>query len=386
VKARLYRRSPSLVAYWVGAEIVVHDFVGHVRRPVGSAGLAVLASLDTWRSAGDVERRTGLTASETRRVLGELCEHSIVEAAENRPDSVKGLLPAWDVWGPEATFFHFGTRDGTPPPRGVDALDGGLARMPRPETLKETTGRRPIALPAYPRTGAFVDVLMARRSWRRFGKDAIGMEQLATLLGLTWGVQSWMAVAPGVRAALKTSPSGGACHSLEVYVLAQRVRGLKRGIYHYRPDDHALEPVRGEADSGGVVRRLNGQPWFEGCSAVFFMTSVIRRVQWKYAFPRAYRVVLIEAGHFCQTFCLVATWMKLAPFCSAAFADSEVESALGVDGVNEVLLYAAGVGTRPPNVDEARWPSGTSPVLSAPAHLRRRGPSTARPTRRSSRG
>jgi nitroreductase len=57
--------------------------------------------------------------------------------------------------------------------------------------------------------------------------------------------------------------------------------------------------------------------------------------------------VLLEAGHACQTFCLVATRLGLAPFCTMAFADSRVEADLGVDGVTESVLYAAGVG-RPP--------------------------------------
>jgi len=77
------------------------------------------------------------------------------------------------------------------------------------------------------------------------------------------------------------------------------------------------------------------------------MTAVFPRVQWRYSFPRAYRVVLAEAGHVCQTFCLTATWLGLAPFCSMALADSRIENDLGIDGVTESVLYAAGVGTRP---------------------------------------
>ncbi len=78
------------------------------------------------------------------------------------------------------------------------------------------------------------------------------------------------------------------------------------------------------------------------------MTAVFPRTQWKYNFARAYRVVLAEAGHLCQTFCLTATWLGLAPFCTMALADTRIERDLGVDGVTESVLYAAGVG-RPPN-------------------------------------
>jgi hypothetical protein len=55
----------------------------------------------------------------------------------------------------------------------------------------------------------------------------------------------------------------------------------------------------------------------------------------------------MEAGHACQTFCLTATWLGLAPFCSMALADTAIETMLGLDGVSESVLYAAGVGSRP---------------------------------------
>ena len=57
-----------------------------------------------------------------------------------------------------------------------------------------------------------------------------------------------------------------------------------------------------------------------------------------------YRVVLLDAGHLCQTFCLVATWLGLAPFCSAALCDTMIERDLGIDGIHESALYVAGVG------------------------------------------
>ena len=87
------------------------------------------------------------------------------------------------------------------------------------------------------------------------------------------------------------------------------------------------------------------------------MTAVFARTQWTCPAPRAYRVPLIEAGDVCQTFCLLATWLGLAPFCSMALADSTIESALGIDGVTESILYTAGVGARPAGVEWAPWES-----------------------------
>ena len=211
-----------------------------------------------------------------------------------------------------------------------------------------------------------------------FGSGPIALTDLATLLQLTWGVHGWIQV-PGVGPhALKTSPSGGARHSIEVYVLARKVASLARGLYHYQPDTHRLARI-GRRGARQVSEYLPGQHWYNDASAVLLMTAVFDRVQWRYPYARAYRAVLAESGHLCQTFCLVATWLGLAPFCTMALADSRIERDLKIDGVSESVIYAAGVGPRPKGVDWAPWPgSDQTPVLTPPAHAGRRAVSRAR--------
>jgi SagB-type dehydrogenase family enzyme len=179
------------------------------------------------------------------------------------------------------------------------------------------------------------------------------------VLGLTFGVQRWVELPRIGAVALKTSPSGGARHPIECYVLALRVEGLPRGLYHYRADAHVLERLATGSSARQVEKYLPGQRWYGGASVLVLLTAVFARTQWRYPFARAYRVVLAEAGHLCQTFCLAATWQRLAPFCTMALADSVIERDLGVDGVSEAVLYAAGFGTRPAGVVWAPWPTRT---------------------------
>ena len=143
--------------------------------------------------------------------------------------------------------------------------------------------------------------------------------------------------AAGTHVLFKTSPSGGARHPIEAYVLALRVSGLPKGLYHFAPDTGRLHPVRRGASSSQLVEYLSGQWWFADAAALVLMTAVLPRVRWRYPHPRAYRSVLLGAGHLCQTFCLVATWLKLAPFCTQALADSRIERDLGADGIDEVV-------------------------------------------------
>jgi SagB-type dehydrogenase family enzyme len=134
------------------------------------------------------------------------------------------------------------------------------------------------------------------------------------------------------------------------------VRGLPRGLYHYRPDRHGLERLTKTATPKQIEDYLPSQYWYRGASALVLITAVFERSRWRYDYPRGYRAVLVEAGHFCQTFLLAATWLGLAPFCSMALADSRIEADLGIDGVDESVIYAAGVGTRPPGVSRAQTP------------------------------
>ncbi len=64
-----------------------------------------------------------------------------------------------------------------------------------------------------------------------------------------------------------------------------------------------------------------------------------------------------------------------------ALADSVIERDLGLDGVGESVLYAAGVGVRPPGTESATEPRGfkrptveVNPHLASPPAARRASP------------
>ena len=121
-------------------------------------------------------------------------------------------------------------------------------------------------------------------------------------------------------------------------------KGLAPGLYHYHPVHHRLETIRKGAMQSRVFRYCAGQKHAKNAAALFLMTAVFERSMWKYHMGRAYRVVTLDAGHLCQTLCLVATWLGLAPFCTAALKDTLIEQDLGIDGIRESVLYVAGVG------------------------------------------
>lgn len=369
-----YRRAEPISCYWGRTELVAYNYETRVRTPAPPLVVEVLDYCSEWRTFDQVhEHFSAFRRRRLGRLLTLLVRRTLLEQGPGSAPPRESRFARWEPWMPEAAMFHFGTRDvsyGT-----QQELDDQLVRKaatnPPPPPVKEYAAapRTPLPLPGASDLSA---VLGDRRTWRRFGARAVSLEDVATLLGHTWGVQEWAHTRAG-RCALKTSPSGGARHPIEAYLLARRISGLAPGCYHYDPDAHELALVK----SGLTARRLStymaSQACYRSAAAVVVMTAVFGRSQWRYEFSRAYRVVLLDAGHLCQTFLLLATALGLAPFCTAALADSVLERDLQLDGIDESVLYACGVGSRPPGVAWAPWPDTTDvPRLEPPRCVKRR--------------
>jgi SagB-type dehydrogenase family enzyme len=270
----------------------------------------------------------------------------------------------WGQWNPAASFFHAVSRLGTyGDPAALDeALWEKAGSQPMPPSLKPPTDER-ISLPGVSLRNAFTKTVEDRRTWRRFGRRAVTLGALGTALHACAGITHWLRIPRLGEVPLTSSPSGGGRHPIEVYVLTLNVTGVPPGFYRYAGDRHELDCVRaGRPES--VEALFPTQPWFASCGAVIFLSAVFARTQWRYDFARAYRAVMLEAGHVCQTFLLAATALRLAPFCTMAIDESLVEQALNLDGTNEAVMYAAGVGTRPRDRGRVIMPADASrPVV-----------------------
>jgi SagB-type dehydrogenase family enzyme len=367
-----YRRAPHLIGYWRQADFIVRDCVSQTEVSTAPALLELLHFLDDWQSFDAVRRRfSDVSAESLERALRVLVDTRHIERLSRRSSrhttrTKAEAAAAMDSpeWTPEPAAFHFSTRDvpfvKIDGPQEQASRPAAALRPPPP--VKRYPGQRAIPLPASTLEGDLPRVLRARRTWRRFGGQPVAKSDVATLLELTWGVQHWVDVPGRPRMALKTSPSGGARHSIEAYVLALNIDGVPRGFYHYSPDRHALVRLKRGVTPNTVAEYLPVQEGYPHAAALFVMTSVFARVTARYPYPRAYRSIFAEAGHLCQTFCLVATALGLAPFCSMAFADSKIERDLNIDGVSEAAIYVAGVGARPDRTDWAPWTDASWPL------------------------
>ena len=378
-----YRRSPHLVCYWQGSSLVVHNYATSVRAAADALVCDLLDHCGTWRTAAALRRRLAPASdAQVARLTRRLVDLTFLRPSGCPEDPRERAMRALDRWNPAAGFFHTATRDVrfADPRQAWRDLERQARTWPMPSPLKRYRAAATVPLPPPEAGDPVARAFLARRTWRRFSREPLPLADLAGLLGLSMGVQRWVRVG-GRDLPLKTFPSGGARHPIECYVVATRVADLAPGIYHYASDRHGLERLRPGASAVDLRRYLPRSGHFASAAALVLFTAVFERQVWRYPYARAYRAALVEAGHACQTFCVAAAARGLAPFSVMGLADSAIDADLGLDGVGESVLYAAGVGRPPAGAEWAPLVRGTLPVRPNP-HLVTKTDRPGRATRR----
>jgi SagB-type dehydrogenase family enzyme len=184
----------------------------------------------------------------------------------------------------------------------------------------------------------FSDLLKSRRSVRSFSQKPVGLTDLAFLLWASTGIQR-----KENAYEFRTVPSAGALYPIETYILANSVADLKKGIYHYNIEAHALEELSTTDLGEKMARAALDQNMCARAPVVFIWTAVFQRSKWKYA-ERAYRYVYLDAGHVAQNLALSAVSIGMGTCQIGAFYDDEINEILGVDGEEESSIYLSVVG------------------------------------------
>jgi len=210
----------------------------------------------------------------------------------------------------------------------------------KPEVYKTYSSSRRIELSRTFPEGAirFSDLLLKRKSVRRYSSQPLGLRDLSFLLWASTGVQRKQ---HGYD--FRTAPSAGALYPIETYVVANNVESLENGVYHYDIAAHALEELHLGNYGESLAYAALDQDMCMHAPAAFVWTAIFERSKWKYK-QRAFRYVYLDAGHIAQNFALAATSMSLGSCQIGAIFDEEVNAIVGVDGVYESAIYLSVVG------------------------------------------
>lgn len=185
----------------------------------------------------------------------------------------------------------------------------------------------------------FQKVLLNRASRRTFSKGGMSELELSSLLKHSVGE-----VLSKEGKKHRTHPSGGARYPLEHYIfLFKEIGALKKGIYHYRADLHALELLYRHDFTENDLKRISSEEWISNGVFLHVMTSVFWRSQNKYK-ERGYRFTLIEAGHAGQNVYLVSESLGLKCCAVGGVFDDVIEKFLDIDGETESVVYTLLVG------------------------------------------
>jgi SagB-type dehydrogenase family enzyme len=185
------------------------------------------------------------------------------------------------------------------------------------------------------------NVVARRRSVRAYTTDSMSLQDLSQILWAIQGVRKIIS-GPNCEFKLRTVPSAGALYPIETYLSVNRVEGLKKGIYHYVIDEHVLELIN-EGDYGNEIRAgALDQQIAKQAAVVFIWSAMVERSKWKYL-QRAYRYIFLDAGHIAQNLALAAEALDYGSCQIGAIYDDELNSLIGLDGVNETVIYLSTV-------------------------------------------
>jgi SagB-type dehydrogenase family enzyme len=180
------------------------------------------------------------------------------------------------------------------------------------------------------------EAILRRRSVRDYSREPLALEELARLLFYGVGVT-------GPQEYKRAAPSAGGLTPVEIYPVVNNVEGLERGLYHYDSVRHHLHVLKQEDLRGEIARACLDQDFLSEAAAVLVLSAVHRRTRWKYG-ERAYRYVLLDAGHVAQNIQLEAVSLGLGACAVGAFFDEELNRFLGLTEEEEFAVLAVAVG------------------------------------------
>ncbi|MBP8704857.1 MAG: SagB/ThcOx family dehydrogenase [Candidatus Cloacimonas sp.] len=221
--------------------------------------------------------------------------------------------------------------------------------VPRPDAIKVRSGEI-VPLPAIG-TLKMPDMPLAkaieqRRSVRKYSAIPLQQEELSFLLWASSWARDFRS-SEQMEITFRNVPSAGSRHPLETFLDIRRVEGIKPGLYYYHPVKHCLVLYD---DSSEIAAKIH-----EGCmfqemipkAAVnFILTAVPYRTVWRYG-QRGYRYLYLDAGHIGQNIHLAAEAIDAGACMIGAFLDEAMNEALGLDGIEEFVIYIASVGKKP---------------------------------------
>jgi SagB-type dehydrogenase family enzyme len=213
-----------------------------------------------------------------------------------------------------------------PQPPLEDPYEGELIALPKIEELK--IPKRDLE-----------EVLLKRRSVRRYSEEPFTIDELAYACYMTQGIKEMKE-----RNTFRVVPSAGARHAFETLLLVNNVIGLKKGLYRYIASKHKLLLLsENEKTHDQVLEASYGQKMVVESGMTFIWYANTYRMTYRYQM-RGYRYLFLDAGHVMQNLYLIADQLHAGTCAIAAYDDDLMNKALGLDGEEKFVIYLGPLG------------------------------------------
>lgn len=210
-----------------------------------------------------------------------------------------------------------------------------VAITPTVQTAKEES----ISLPQPRLKGeiSLEEAIFKRRSRRNYQGRPLILDQLSQIL---WAGQGITDEKRGFRSA----PSAGALYPLDIYLVVgeKGVSGLVAGVYHFIPQGHKIEKLKGGDFREEIMRASLGQTFIAQAPIVLIITGEYERTTKKYG-ERGRQYVHLEAGHVGQNIYLQVESLGLGTVTVGAFDGEELIKILNLPQTHRPL-YVMPIG------------------------------------------
>lgn len=354
------KTSQNIVFYVENNLLVCDLFLDHKQISLSPDVMPFLVWLNKWKSYVEIveyiKKQNLIQQDEVSSLIQTLLNVNVIVEENSSRDQLERELGHWNEWGMSSKYYHFSSKgldkdDFIPARTDADRLREKHKEEQMPSIFKEESEyieKFPLPIPKMNYKRPYASVLLERQTIRTYNqKDCMSLGQLSELLYAVWGAQScWLPTGLG-SSLIKTSPSGGSRHSIEVYIAVMNVEGLPSGYYHYSVLNHELKLLsKSKKIREEMVDICGDQPHTGLPSVMFFYTSVIKRVLWKYSISKAYKSIFMDLGHLSQTLYLTSSAMNLGCFFTAALKEDILEDKLNLRMTDEIVLGVSGVGLK----------------------------------------
>jgi len=188
------------------------------------------------------------------------------------------------------------------------------------------------------------DLLLERRSRKEYGTRSITLQEISTFFFWSAGILKKSDDQKDNKE-LRGHPSGGGKYPIELYVLILKDGVIRRGVYHYSIETHALEHLI-TVDLDTLLKQFAPFDNFSLKGEMIVLFSFMKNRSFEKYGALAYKLAFIESGHIGQNMYFLSVCLGLS-CCSMGLNNAtNLDIVLRLDKENESVFYGIVIGAK----------------------------------------